>query len=252
MLKFFRKIRKSLIDSGNSRRYLLYAVGEIALVVIGILIALQINNWNEQRKEHHFEKDLFRELSASLTRDIDDLEFNYQFHQGALKSQDIIINWLESDQPYHDSLCIHFSKTLANTFFINSSGTYETLKSLGLNRITDLGMRDQISTLYETLYDTYLYMESDYQERIRNSINIINGKFFDVSEIYVVKGAGQFYPDPGCMRPIDVQDIKSDNEYKHFVKSLRSANDFFMKYNILNTRNFASQLVDSLAVYLND
>ena len=48
MLTFLRKIRKSLIESGIARKYLLYAIGEIALVVIGILIALQINNWNEK------------------------------------------------------------------------------------------------------------------------------------------------------------------------------------------------------------
>jgi len=50
MLKFFRTIRKKLIDQGNIQKYLLYAVGEILLVVIGILIALQVNNWNDDRK----------------------------------------------------------------------------------------------------------------------------------------------------------------------------------------------------------
>jgi len=50
MLKFFRTIRKKLIEEDNVRKYLLYAIGEILLVVIGILIALQVNNWNEERK----------------------------------------------------------------------------------------------------------------------------------------------------------------------------------------------------------
>jgi len=50
MLTFFRRIRKGLLGSGATSKYLVYAVGEIALVVIGILIALQINNWNEGRK----------------------------------------------------------------------------------------------------------------------------------------------------------------------------------------------------------
>ena len=71
MLTFFRKIRKSLIDSSSARKYLLYAVGEIALVVIGILIALQINNWNEWRKDRIKE-------SKSLQEIIETLELNVQ------------------------------------------------------------------------------------------------------------------------------------------------------------------------------
>ena len=51
MIKFFRKIRQNLISEGKTGKYLKYAIGEIILVVIGILIALQINNWNEVRKD---------------------------------------------------------------------------------------------------------------------------------------------------------------------------------------------------------
>ena len=54
MLPVFRKIRRSLIVGGPVKKYLLYAVGEIFLVVIGILIALQINNWNQSRQKKHF------------------------------------------------------------------------------------------------------------------------------------------------------------------------------------------------------
>lgn len=50
MLTFFRRIRKGLLDGGRTSKYMLYAFGEIALVVIGLLIALQISNWNEVRK----------------------------------------------------------------------------------------------------------------------------------------------------------------------------------------------------------
>ncbi|MBK8515356.1 MAG: hypothetical protein IPL55_03425 [Saprospiraceae bacterium] len=51
MIKIFRQIRQTLVISGNSVKYLKYAIGEIILVVIGILIALQINTWNENRKD---------------------------------------------------------------------------------------------------------------------------------------------------------------------------------------------------------
>ncbi len=50
MIPFFRKIRKKMADDNKPLKYMRYAVGEIALVVIGILIALQINTWNENRK----------------------------------------------------------------------------------------------------------------------------------------------------------------------------------------------------------
>ena len=62
MLTFLRKIRKSLIESGSARKYLLYTIGEIALVVIGILIALQINNWNQNRINELEEEQILQNL----------------------------------------------------------------------------------------------------------------------------------------------------------------------------------------------
>ena len=66
MLTFLRRIRRSLIESGSPRKYLLYAIGEIALVVIGILIALQINNWNEREKLLKKEKEILLLLEEEL------------------------------------------------------------------------------------------------------------------------------------------------------------------------------------------
>jgi len=74
MLTFLRKIRKSLVEAGGARKYLLYAIGEIALVVIGILIALQINNWNEGRKDQIRLTDHFQELINELNNDKKNLE----------------------------------------------------------------------------------------------------------------------------------------------------------------------------------
>jgi hypothetical protein len=69
MLTFLRKIRRSFIDSGSARKYLLYAIGEIALVVIGILIALQVNNWNEERKTLVVEEAYLKRLLTDLHTD---------------------------------------------------------------------------------------------------------------------------------------------------------------------------------------
>jgi len=66
MLKFFRRIRKKLINTGNLKKYLIYAIGEIILVVIGILIALQVNTWNDNRKSNIQEQELANKLYGEL------------------------------------------------------------------------------------------------------------------------------------------------------------------------------------------
>jgi len=70
MLSVFRAVRRELSQEGGTRRYLRYAIGEIALVVIGILIALQINNWNEDRLDHRREHEYLDSMLADLREDI--------------------------------------------------------------------------------------------------------------------------------------------------------------------------------------
>ncbi len=78
MINFFRKIRQHLLSENKFSKYLPYAIGEIILVVIGILIALQINNWNEVRKQNRqleiYEKSLVSELKSDL-KSLENLDF---------------------------------------------------------------------------------------------------------------------------------------------------------------------------------
>ena len=66
MIKFFRKIRQNLLMKNKTGKYFKYAIGEIVLVVIGILIALQINNWNEQRKDNIKEQAMLKRLEKEF------------------------------------------------------------------------------------------------------------------------------------------------------------------------------------------
>ncbi|TYA59241.1 hypothetical protein FVF61_01520, partial [Formosa maritima] len=66
MIKFFRKIRQNLLMENKTGKYFKYAIGEIILVVIGILIALQINNWNNNRIEHKIETNILSEILVNL------------------------------------------------------------------------------------------------------------------------------------------------------------------------------------------
>ena len=73
MIKFFRGLRQKLIDEGNFKRYLIYAVGEILLLVIGILIAVQINEWNNERQNIKLEKLYLSRFFQDLNQDSLDL-----------------------------------------------------------------------------------------------------------------------------------------------------------------------------------
>lgn len=84
MLKFFRKIRQNLLSENSFSKYLLYALGEIILVVIGILIALQINNWNENRKLSQSEIVYLKGIKNDLTQDTLVLSSVILFHKKRL------------------------------------------------------------------------------------------------------------------------------------------------------------------------
>jgi len=77
MIKFFRKIRHKLLNEGRLRKYLIYAIGEIVLVVIGILIALQINNWNEARKLQNTMKSVYSIIKTDLLSDIKNIDMAF-------------------------------------------------------------------------------------------------------------------------------------------------------------------------------
>lgn len=74
MISFFRKIRKKMSDDNKPIKYMRYAVGEIFLVMIGILLALQVNNWNQERKNNSLKESYLKNLIVDLNKDIDNLE----------------------------------------------------------------------------------------------------------------------------------------------------------------------------------
>src|SRR5210317_888694 len=136
MLTFLRKFRKSLMGSGSTRKYLLYAVGEIALVVIGILIALQINNWNEFKKDRVQERKVLTELKVSLQRNCTEMEKDALRRKNWNKSSDIIISALQNRIEYSDSLNLHFHNArIPGTNLSLSLSGYEGLKNTGYSII---------------------------------------------------------------------------------------------------------------------
>ena len=86
MIKFFRRIRYDLMEKNRTGKYLKYAIGEIVLVVIGILIALQINNWNNNVANKKIEKNIIENLNVEFKQNKSSLQESINFHKTILKS----------------------------------------------------------------------------------------------------------------------------------------------------------------------
>ena len=154
MIKFFRRIRKKLADDNKPLKYMRYAIGETVLVVIGILIALQINNWNEYRKDRLIEKNVLEGLAKNLEMNIKRFEKRLSNIQRYNKSGEIILSVIENKIEETDTLSHHWNRALLNgSGKIITLAGYEGLKNVGFEIISNEVVKDAIINLYE---DTYL------------------------------------------------------------------------------------------------
>lgn len=81
MIKFFRKIRQQLLSENKFSKYLLYAIGEILLVMVGILLALQVNNWNEEQKDKAESIKILKKLQSEFETNKTELDASRHFHE---------------------------------------------------------------------------------------------------------------------------------------------------------------------------
>ncbi|NKI30934.1 DUF6090 family protein [Croceivirga thetidis] len=153
MIKFFRRFRQNLLQENRFSKYLLYAIGEIVLVVVGILIALQINNWNEKQKTVQFEQKLSTELIQSLQSDIKGMRFVIKENREIMQQASVIIELIEGQRTYHDSLSTYIFN--AHEYYHHSfdKSAYETSRTHGLYFIKNDSTRKQLSDLYEWQYE---------------------------------------------------------------------------------------------------
>lgn len=152
MIKFFRRIRQKLLTENKFSRYLIYAIGEIILVVVGILIALQINNWNEANLSAELEKKMLQELLTNLRKDSIDNAINALWYERVEESARIINKTLEQQIPWQDSLATHFGNLYTHGISTYNTSAYDNLKSIGFNLIKNDSIRIALTNLYGISY----------------------------------------------------------------------------------------------------
>ncbi len=234
-----------MLSENKFSKYLIYAIGEILLVVIGILIALQINNWNESKKLKIKEKEALVEIVSDFETNISELELllnggEYNISK-TIHSMEFLIDYLESDKLYHDSIDIHFNH--ANQYIelnLKTSG-YESITSTGIDLILDANLRSKIGEYYSStiekpkiayneLRDDYYHYMLDY---LRNNFIQTFNKTHNSSEI----------------TPRNYNELKSKLDYVESLKVFYEVNTYYQS-ELKNTLEQSISLKEELKNYL--
>ena len=181
MIKFFRKIRQKLLSENKFSKYLLYAIGEIILVVIGILIALSINNWNENSKNERLETNYLSRISKDLENDL--LEFDVAIKLAQERNNRVLFlqEVIENPELVRDS-SNYFVQSIISAGYSYiptiSNHSFEELKSSGrLALIQDEELRVLIAKYYGFVFSNtqWSFLKEDiqlkYNEYLRGILN---------------------------------------------------------------------------------
>lgn len=154
-MKFFRTIRQNLLSQGRFARYLTYAAGEILLVVLGILIALQINTRNEEKKIKKFEQEILFLIDQNLQRDSVLLSAELQKAAMAIDLTNSLLVELERKN-YDDSLNYWMGKIISFERFKSQSSAFEVLKAKGIETVSQKELQMALISYYDVnLFNVY-------------------------------------------------------------------------------------------------
>ena len=176
-MSVFRRLVR-FVDPKDSLR-------ELVLIVSSILIAVAIGNWNDDRRQRRAEVQMLKELRTSLQQDLADIESNARLCGGNAYAKKVLLDAFKKDMPYQDSLLKQVNRTTVVVYFVTNRAAYETLKSKGLDLISDDSLRIRITTLYEYTYKAVELSESTQTDYLKGEMQkYVSGllKVFDAAK----------------------------------------------------------------------
>jgi hypothetical protein len=156
VFNYLRKIRRDLLKEGNLRRYLTYAAGEVLIVVIGILLALYLNNWNQQRTENKLELQYYQGIKNQLNEDLTTLYGEINYNQNFLNQFSFAKKLiLSNDKSKIDTLGKITLNMIRFSDFRRKSNIYQTLVNSGEIVLIN---NNKITEKLQSLEENYTYI----------------------------------------------------------------------------------------------
>jgi hypothetical protein len=222
MIKFFRHIRQTLIMENKTGKYLKYAIGEIILVVIGILLALYLNNLKDLSQLKKDEIKILKEIKSNLKISMQSYEETITNESIYLASNELLLDHFSNKKPYTNELDTAFGIYFWTILSHPVTGAYENLKSKGLEFISNDSLRNNITFMFENEFP-----------EIKNGNELwANNLQISISYPYHVKRFIRYFPkdkdslNQEYAKPIDYDMLVADKTFQSINAELISNRRF--------------------------
>ena len=234
MIKFFRKIRLDLMKKNKTSQYIKYAIGEIILVMIGILLALQVNNWNNVRLKKQVENNILKQAVIDIQSMLNDMKGDQGVLKMGIKSHLNITEYINQDLTYNDTMCFDFHWLIQDEYMYPITSAYDVLKTEGL----DIIKNDSISWGLQNVFEFNLpriskenpfypdveeFFSDFYQKNFtvnKDTTLTYNFKLYEVDFKYPYKNSfeGEEYDVNMGYVPNDFEGLKKSSEFQVLLK----------------------------------
>jgi len=219
----------------KTSKYLKYAIGEIVLVVIGILIALQINSWNDERKAKIVENNFFANVLLDLEKDNENLNYYNKFHQKRIQYLDTLLTYVRN--PNRTMGIEKFGAYVEPLFYsvkpTNNSTTFESAKSMGV--FNNFREKDIVKNLSQ-YYADFVLIENSFSSITRLIENQFEPLMYTLPEGYMTETTGNLV--------INEEDVQI---FYNKVSSIKDNRNIIYDYDrILKTPSFENYLIGDM------
>ncbi len=255
MIKFFRKIRQNLLSEGKTGKYLKYALGEIILVVIGILIAISINNWNELRKTNNTQEKYLKLLKVESLKNLNEVNRYKDLVTDMHSSQLTAMNLIDAN---HDTISeSYLSKTFVNIFgssysFDFENSTLSELKNSGeLKNVSNDSLRKYLTAL-EPLVMKIKKVERDVEISL-DEVNEYLKPRISFRKILIESDTGTYFEIPNSTKPRkSIIPILENEEFENRLLTYTLATGNLEKNHYPKLENHLKKIIDIIGDELNN